>query len=233
MSTTGGSGEIPTHTAPANQPAKRRDKPHRYHATRVQQSLTLRIAKCLCGTFLSLLLVVGIVAFILWLSLRPHRPRFHMSNFSFPALAQDNGIDNAKITFNVTIRNPNQNMGVYYYTMDGAVYYREQRIGWTPLELPSTFPYYQEPKNTVWIVGQLDVTEATLVMNTERWTALMEDRATGTVWFRLEMTSKFRFKIAMWESRFHRMHATCHVAVGQDGLILPLSKDKRCRLYFT
>ncbi|XP_043689429.1 NDR1/HIN1-like protein 2 [Telopea speciosissima] len=231
MSTT---GEIPTHTSatsPSNQPTKRDRRP-RYHVQQVRESLTKRVVKCLCGTLLTLLLVVGILGFILWLSLRPHRPRFHSTNFLFPALAQDNGFDNAQITFNVTIRNPNQNMGVYYYSMEGEVYYREQRIGATPLSLPSSFPYYQESKSTIWIPGQLSV-PTTLVVNDLRWTELMEDRATGTVWFRLELTSRIRFKISMWESKPHRMHATCHVAVGQDGLILPVSKGKRYTLYFS
>ncbi|KAJ4977110.1 hypothetical protein NE237_002216 [Protea cynaroides] len=219
-------GELPIH----NQPTKRHHKTH-YHVQRVRESLTSRVGKFLCATLLSLLLVSGIVVFILWLNLRPHRPRFHIRSFSFPALAQDTGFENAQITFNVTIRNSNQKIGIYYYTMKGAVYYQDQPIGGSQLPFPSSFPYYQEPKNTVWIQGQLNP-PTTLVITNDRWKALMADRSAGKVLFRLELKSTIQFKVQMWDTKRHTMHATCLVTVGHDGQILPVSKNKKCPLYF-
>lgn len=81
----------------------------RYYAHRVKESLTTRVSKFICTVILFILFVVGLIAFILWLSLRPHRPRFHLEEFSFPALAQPNAAPgSASFQFNVTIRNPNQ-----------------------------------------------------------------------------------------------------------------------------
>ncbi|KAJ4982456.1 hypothetical protein NE237_033293 [Protea cynaroides] len=222
--------EIPIHTAPTNQPTKRRQKA-RHYVHRVRESFSTRVTKFLCSILLILLLVIGIIFFILWLSLRPHRPRVHIKSFSFPALAQDNGFDNAQITFNVSIRNPNLNMGVYYNAMVSALYFQDQRIGGTPLPLPSPSPYYQKPQTTTSIEAQLGV-PSTLVITDERWKALMVARVKGTIWFRLDVTSTIQFKIATWRSKHHKMHASCQVAVGQDGIILPVSEEKRCPLYF-
>lgn len=170
---------------------------------------------------------MGIISFILWLSLRPHRPRFFIHEFSVPGLSQDNGFENAQIIFNVTARNANQNIGIYYDSISGSVYYRDNLIGSTPL----LYPFYQKPKNTTVVAGALS--GATLTVNSQRWMEFMDDRAKGTVVFRLDITSVIRFKVSTWDSKRHRMHANCNVAVGPDGLILATSRDKRCPVYFS
>lgn len=111
--------------------------------------------------------------------------------------------------------------------MDGSVYYRDQKIGSTPL----LFPFYQEPKNTTEVHG--DLSGATLTVNNYRWEEFMSDRAQGKVVFRLELTATIRFKVNTWDSKNHRMHANCDVGVGPDGSILPTYKDKRCPVYFS
>lgn len=85
----------------------------RYIAHRVQESLTSRFAKCCCSLFLSLLLIVAVIMFILWLNLRPHRPRFYLQSFSAPGLAQSTSpAVNSAFTFNVTDRNSNHKIGM-------------------------------------------------------------------------------------------------------------------------
>ena len=93
----------------ASRPYYGRRHSARYYAHKVKESLTTRVSKFICTLILFVLFVVGLIAFILWLSLRPHRPRFHLEEFSFPALAQSNAApESASIHFNITIRNPNQ-----------------------------------------------------------------------------------------------------------------------------
>jgi len=144
-----------------------------------------------------------------------------------PGLTQNYGFENAVITFNVTARNANQNIGVNYESMDAAVFYRDQKIGYTPL----LFPFYQEPKNTTEVDGELS--GASLTVSSERWSEFQSDRADGSVVFRLELTSVIRFKISSWESKRHTMHANCDVGVGSDGSLLTNFKDKRCPVYFS
>ncbi|XVF25976.1 hypothetical protein REPUB_Repub13aG0260500 [Reevesia pubescens] len=211
---------------PQPQPIKRHHTA-RYYAHRVRESFTARVTKILCAIFLSVLLVIGIVFFILWLSLRPHRPRFYMIEFNVPGLAQPSGFENAQIIFNVTARNSNQHIGIYYDSMDGSVFYKDQQIGKTPL----LDPFYQEPKTTTIVYATLGA--ATLTVNSNRWNEFMNDRQQGTVLFRLEITSVIRFKVSTWGSKHHKMHVNCDVAVGPDGSILPSWKNRRCPVYFS
>lgn len=211
------------------QPQKPLKRHHtaRYYAHRVRDSFTTRVTKVLCAIFLSLLLVIGIVFFILWLSLRPHRPRFHITEFTVPGLAQTSGFENAQITINVTARNSNQHIGIYYDSMVGSVFYKDQPIGSTPL----LDPFYQQPKTTTIVYGTFGA--ATLTVNSNRWKEFMDDREQGTVMFRLDITSVIRFKISTWDSKHHKMHVNCDVAVGSDGSILPTWKNRRCPVYFS
>lgn len=104
--------------------AMKRHHTARYYAHRVKESLTARITKLICSIFLFILFVLGLIAFILWLSLRPHRPRFHIHEFSIPSFSQEIGYANANIIFNVTDRNPNHKVGFYFDAMQITVNYQ-------------------------------------------------------------------------------------------------------------
>lgn len=218
-------GGLPTRSSPVPQPIKRHHSVRKI-AHRVHDSFTSRLCKLICAIFLTLVLAVGLISFILWLSLRPHRPRFRVQEFVVVGLGQ--GIDITQIQFNASARNANNNIGVHYDSMDGSIFYKDQSIGSKPL----LFPFYQGPKSTTDVEGTITVT--TLKENGQRWTEIMNERNIArVVVFRLEIVSIIRFQISKWHSRPHRMHANCEVSVGPDGVILPISKDKRCPVYFT
>ncbi|GKA57041.1 NDR1/HIN1-like protein 26 [Tanacetum coccineum] len=199
----------------------------RYYVHRVKESLTTRVSKLICSVFLSLLFIVGLITFILWLSLRPHRPRFHINEFSIPSITQDNGFASAQAIFNVTMRNSNLNIGIYYDTVHVTLYYQNQNIGGKPL----LDPFYQSPKNTTSLIGTLAGTS--LVVDQARWAQFVADRMRGFVSFRLEVASAIRFKVATWESKKHTMHANCDIGVGADGMLLPRYAVPKCPVYFT
>ncbi|KAE8728668.1 hypothetical protein F3Y22_tig00004111pilonHSYRG00058 [Hibiscus syriacus] len=104
-------------------------------------------------------------------------PKFHTIDFTVPTLAQQSVLDNALITFNVTARNSNQHMGIYYDSMVVSVLYKDQRFGSTAL-FP---PFSQEPKTTTIVHGTIGA--ATLTVNTDEWKEFMNDRKLGLCGF--------------------------------------------------
>lgn len=216
---------IPISTTPDRQLNRRHTA--KYYVQRVQESLTTRVSKFICTIFLGLLFFFGIIAFIIYLSLRPHRPRFFLYDFEIPALAQPNGFENAGLTYNVTARNSNHKIGIYYNDMQVTAYYDDQRIGGQPV----LFPFYQGPKNSTVISSTLSGT--TLTVNNGRWMQFLGDRTRGKVIFRLEITSTIKFKISTWDSKWHKLHANCEAAVGADGMLLAGYKESRCKTYFS
>ncbi|KAE9618614.1 hypothetical protein Lal_00047582 [Lupinus albus] len=215
------------HVPNSNPKPLKRHHTTQYYMQRVQDSLTTRISKIFCSIFLSLLFIVGLIAFIFWLSLRPHRPRFFINEFSIPGLDQESGFLNPQITFKVTARNSNQNVGVYYESMSGSVFYKNKKIG----SMPLLFPFYQDHKTTTSVDGTLG--GARLNVSSQRWAEFQHDRAHGNIVFRLELTSVIRFRISTWDSKRHTMHADCNVVVGPNGHILPAYRNVRCPVYFS
>ncbi|OIT35703.1 PREDICTED: NDR1/HIN1-like protein 12 [Nicotiana attenuata] len=219
--------ELPVYGRDEDRPIRRYHSAS-YYAHRVKESLTTRVSKLVCSIFLGLLAIVGLITFILWLSLRPHRPRIFLDDFSVPALGQGvGGPENAQINFKVTARNSNQGIGVYYDASQVTVYYQEQSIGGYQV----LTPFYQQPKNSTIFASMLS--GSSLTVTGSQWKQMQNDRTRGPVIFRLELTSTIRFKISSWNSKRHRMHANCPVGVGQDGMILPDYMDKRCPVYFS
>ncbi|CAI9755124.1 unnamed protein product [Fraxinus pennsylvanica] len=217
--------ELPVQSTAGNHPMKRHHTAG-YYARRVKENLTTRVFKLICAIFLTMLFLVGILTFVLWLSLRPHRPRFQVQELSIPGLGQGNRFAKAHIIFNVTARNSNQNVGFYYDAIQITVNYRDQSIGGETL----AFPFYQEPKNTTILAGILGGNS--LRVTAGQWRRLVADRWRGVVVFSIELSSTIRFKISTWKSKRHRIHATCPVAVGANGSILATDKDKSCQVYF-
>ncbi|KAK1260922.1 hypothetical protein QJS04_geneDACA019115 [Acorus gramineus] len=199
-------------------------RPHRrtrYYTHRLHDSLTSRFCKCFCSIFLSLLLLLGIILFVLFLSLRPHRPRFHLLSFSIPSLSLQQQPQPLSISFSVSDRNPNRHIGVYYDAMRASIFYRDRLVG-KPAML--RYPFYQPPKNTTVINGTAESGPEGVVVNEYVW---------PVVGFRLELTSTIRFRLSTWDTHHHSMHVGCDVMVGSDGVVLPASKEKRCSIYFS
>ncbi|KAJ0257996.1 Late embryogenesis abundant [Hirschfeldia incana] len=217
---------LPVRSNPSARPISRHHSAN-YIVHRVKESLSTRVSKFICAIFLTLLLCLGIIFFILWINIRPHRPRFHIREFALPGLGSTDGFDTSHISFKITAHNPNKKVSVFYDSMEGSVYYKEKRVGSTNL----THPLYQDPKDTNLIEGVLR--GPTMAVNKDRWKQMGRDRNQGKVVFRLDVVSVIRFKVYSWHSKRHKMHANCYIEVGWDGMLLSRTKDKRCPVYFT
>lgn len=187
---------------------------------RILSILTSGFVKCVCSIILTLVLLTGVIMFILWLSLRPHRPRFYLSSFTLPGLTPA-----APFAFNVSDRNSNRKIGIYFESMDGSVYYMDQRVSGGPIKVP----FYQPPKNTTLFQGTLG---PVLGQGDPTWGRIKADGKDGRIEFRLELNTTIRFKVELWDTHSHEMYVNCDVELGPDGTMLPEYKDKRCSIYF-
>ncbi|KMT04021.1 hypothetical protein BVRB_8g187240 [Beta vulgaris subsp. vulgaris] len=205
----------------------------RYYAHRVKESLTTRIFKFICTIFLFILFFLGLIAFIVWLSLRPHRPRFHIEDFSIPGLAQAQQTvapESVAVNMNVTIRNPNHKVVYHYDSIQCVIFYQGQIVGGTPLVAE---PFDQGSKNTTILTTGLG--GPILAINTSHWMQMQRDFAAGKVQFRLQITSVIKFEIQSWgkTTKKHKLHVNCAAPVGPDGSVLHNLTDKRCPAYYT
>ncbi|ONM13402.1 Late embryogenesis abundant (LEA) hydroxyproline-rich glycoprotein family [Zea mays] len=64
-----------------------------------------RCTRLLCSAFLTVLLVAGVVLFVVYLAVRPHRPRFHVTAFSASGIGPSSG-GTVSLSGQLSIRNP-------------------------------------------------------------------------------------------------------------------------------
>ncbi|KAI3839842.1 hypothetical protein MKW98_010147 [Papaver atlanticum] len=103
------------------------------------------IPKCICKMILSALIALGILALIIWFTLRPINPlKIHVQDASLtPFNLTDNSILFYNLAVALNIRNPNKKIGVYYEQIEARAFYDSQRFDSVTLT-----PFYQGHKNT-------------------------------------------------------------------------------------
>ncbi|KAM1735433.1 hypothetical protein ACFX12_013907 [Malus domestica] len=92
-------------------------------------------------------LCLCLTTFIFWLIFLPKEPKFTVSNASLTRFNFTN-TDNTlyyNLALNVTIRNPNKRVGIYYRRIQVFANYRKKRFANVTLPLE---PFYQGRKNT-------------------------------------------------------------------------------------
>ncbi|XP_041028954.1 NDR1/HIN1-like protein 10 [Juglans microcarpa x Juglans regia] len=112
---------------------------------------------CLCGCLFSclislvlqilftVLVIVALAGFIFWLIFRPNEIKFRVTDASltqFNFTANDNTL-HYNLALNVSIRNPNKRIGIYYDRIEANAYFGGQRF-----DTETVTPFYQGHKNT-------------------------------------------------------------------------------------
>ncbi|XP_059668659.1 NDR1/HIN1-like protein 3 [Cornus florida] len=111
------------------------------------------ICSCLCSCLCSLIfqilctivLIIGVTIFIVWLIFRPNEVKFHVTDAT---LTQFNHSTTANtlyynLSLNMTVRNPNKRIGIYYDRIEARAYFEDQRFGTEELSR-----FYQGHKKT-------------------------------------------------------------------------------------
>ncbi|OAY76502.1 Protein YLS9 [Ananas comosus] len=99
-----------------------------------------------CSKFCGLLFFAGFLVFDFWLIFRPRRIGASVDSASLTEFAlSPSGALLFNLTADLSLRNPNSRIGVYYDRLDAAAFYSGALLG--PADSP--FPeFYQHPKTT-------------------------------------------------------------------------------------
>ncbi|URD84306.1 hypothetical protein MUK42_08460 [Musa troglodytarum] len=84
----------------------------------------------LFAAFLLLVIVALLAVLIVWLVLRPTKPKFYLQDASVVQFNLTSGVGLLTSVFQITLssRNPNDRIGVYYDRIDAYVLYKGQQI---------------------------------------------------------------------------------------------------------
>lgn len=149
---------------------------------------------CLLTVLLEIIITVavaiGIAAFIFWLIYRPNLLKFHVTDAELTTfnLTTTNTL-NYDLKFNLTLRNPNKKIGVYYDRIEARAYLEDQRFG------AQTFtPFYQGHKNTT-VLSAVFQGQKMVLLDSDHLSDFNEDKAAGVYSIDMKLYLRVRFKI--------------------------------------
>ncbi|KAE8664483.1 Late embryoproteinsis abundant (LEA) hydroxyproline-rich glycoprotein family [Hibiscus syriacus] len=160
--------------------------------------------------------LLGLLAFCLWLALRPRSPTYTIVNFSVLEANDSNASDHGTIHYELDIENPNEDSGIYYDDILLMFYYGEDKVG--SKTIPS---FYQGWDRTHRVIDQVDV-------ETRLWTGLHKAMMNATAELRADLSTKVKYKTWGIKSKHHGMNKEGKIRIGKDGKIS--NKKKKVKL---
>ncbi|XP_057840863.2 NDR1/HIN1-like protein 12 [Cryptomeria japonica] len=181
----------------------------------------------LCGCLLFLIIIVLFVILIIYLALRPHKPRFYVQDAVIRQwnLTGDDTLTSS-LQFTIISRNPNDRIGVYYDRISGYANYLGQQISpYSPL-----MPFYQG-HNDINVISPVlygaSVPLAPFVAD-----HLRSEQQNGILTVNLRIGGKVRWKVGTWTSGHYRLNVNCYAILGFtsccNGGQAPLQAGTRC-----
>ncbi|GMH23149.1 hypothetical protein Nepgr_024992 [Nepenthes gracilis] len=166
-----------------------------------------RIRRFLSGLLIFLFIVL-LAVLITWAILQPTKPQFIIQDatvFAFNLSAAN--LLTAVFQITVKSRNNNNNIAIYYDTLDAYAVYRDQQI-----TLPTSFPPTFEDTNqqNIWspFIYGYDVPISPYV-----GASLGQDRSNGEVTLMIRMDGRLRWKVGSFVTGPYRIHVYCPACI--------------------
>ncbi|XP_057853820.1 NDR1/HIN1-like protein 1 [Cryptomeria japonica] len=177
-----------------------------------------------------LLVFIAVVLFVflvIYLALRPHKPRFFVQDAVIRKWnVTGDGTLTSVLQFTIISRNPNGRIGVYYDRISAYASYMTQQI--TP-DTPLT-PFYQGYNDANIIAPVLYGSSVPLAPVVAEH--LRAEQQSGVLSVNLKIGGKIRWKVGTWTSRYYHLNVDCFAIMGFtsccNGDQLPLEEGTRC-----
>ncbi|KAI3798322.1 hypothetical protein L1987_33593 [Smallanthus sonchifolius] len=90
----------------------------------------------ICQILITILVILGILVLVFWLIFRPNAPKFHVNDATLTqfTLSPTNNTLYYNLAVNMTFRNPNRRIGIYYDKIEANAEYHDQRLDTRSLE---------------------------------------------------------------------------------------------------
>ncbi|KAG1331737.1 NDR1/HIN1-like protein 1 [Cocos nucifera] len=163
-------------------------------------NLYRRVFACLLGFLILILLVI----LIIWLVLRPSKPKFLLEDASVSQFdLSDPNFLSTTVQVTISSRNPNDRIGIYYDRLDVFANYNGQRI----TDATSLPPGYQGHDDvTVWSPY---VHGAAFPLASYLADAVHQDQAAGLLLLYIKIDGRLRWKVGTWISGHYHIHVNC------------------------
>ncbi|KAK2996648.1 hypothetical protein RJ639_024270 [Escallonia herrerae] len=168
-----------------------------------------KLHRRLLTALLAFIIVILFIVLLVWLILRPTKPRFVLQDatvYAFNLSSPNSLTSNLQVT--LSSRNPNGRIGIYYDKLDVYATYRSQQIT-LPTLLPPTYQGHKDV--TVWspfLYGNA-VPVAPYLAD-----SLSQDQMAGTVLVHIKVYGRVRWKVGTFISGRYRLYVNCPAYIG-------------------
>ncbi|CAA6660494.1 unnamed protein product [Spirodela intermedia] len=160
------------------------------------------------------ILLVVFAILIIWLVLRPAKPKFYLQDAAVTTFNISGGAAAMlTVTLQITLstRNPNDRVGVYYDKLDAFAAYRSQQITF-PTAIPPTYQGHHDV--VVWspFLYGMNVPIAPYVS-----TSLDQDKSSGLLLLNVKVNGRLRWKVGSWTSGGYHIFVDCPAVLTFNG----------------
>jgi hypothetical protein len=166
---------------------------------------------CLLKLIVSFVIIIGLAALIFWLIFRPTTIKFYVTDASLTEFnLNGNNTLQYNLALNITVRNPNKKIGIYYDTIEARAYYDDQR-----LDTEYLTPFYQGHKTTS-SLNAVFVGQQLVLPGTDELSQLNAEKTAGLYTVDVKLYLRIRFKVGKVKTGRFKPEVKCD-------LKLPLS----------
>ncbi|KAI9153050.1 hypothetical protein LWI28_004992 [Acer negundo] len=165
------------------------------------------LLKLILKIVVTIVVVLGLAALIVWLIFRPiNEIKFHANDVSLTQFNLNNNQNlEYRLALNITIRNPNKKIGVYYDRIEARAYYEDQR-----LESKTITPFYQGYKNTTVLYVMFEGQKALVGEGIQDFN---QAKISGSYSIDVKLYLRIRFKLGKVKSPRFRPRIECELKV--------------------
>ncbi|XWS43352.1 hypothetical protein CRYUN_Cryun16bG0095600 [Craigia yunnanensis] len=184
------------------------------------------LLKLLFNIIVTAVVVIGLAVLIFWLIFRPNKIKFHVTDVSLTEFnLTTNNTLNYNLAVNMTVRNPNKKIGIYYDRIEARAYYEDQRFATQTLT-----PFYQGHKNTSFLnpvfSGQQFVS-----LGADETSVFNEERTSGIYSIDVKLYLRIRFKVSRVKTGRFTPKISCDLKVtlsSANGSLAGVPETTRC-----
>lgn len=143
----------------------------------------------ICKILTTIIVIVVIVGLLFWLIVRPNVLKFHVTDAALNQFSYANNTLRYDLALNISVRNPNRRVGIYYDSVEAVALYQDVRFASRTLE-----PFFQHTKNTT-LLSPVFKGQRVAPLSAEQGSKLEEEKGAGvySIDAKLFMTVRFKF----------------------------------------
>ncbi|KAK6942540.1 Late embryogenesis abundant protein, LEA_2 subgroup [Dillenia turbinata] len=158
---------------------------------------------------ITVVVIIGLAVFLFWLIVRPNKLKFHVTDATITQfqLATANNTLYYNLAVNMTIRNPNKHIGVYFDSIEARALYEDQRFDSVWLT-----PFYQGHKSTEYLNPAFDG-QSVLSLGSNEISNYNSEKSSGSYSIDVKLYLKIRLKIGAIKTRKMKPKVECNLKI--------------------